>query len=395
MNQNRILIFGGGKLQQYLINTAKKKGLFTIVIDPDKNAYCKDKADVFRVVGGQDYDATLSVAKEFEVKGVITSATDKPLVMMARVAEQLSLPCCSVSAAIASTDKLAMKKVFLENSVPCAAGVEIVDSIDYKGDFPVIVKPRDNSGSRGVFFCRSFKELESVVSEVSRHTKKNTILVEEYIAGQEYSIESLHWHGKTKVVQITKKTTSALPYNVELEHCQPAHLPSEVKLEVEKIISKIGDAFNFANCASHTEMKITPTGDIKVIETSPRLGGDYITSHLVPLSTGISMESLLLDIVTNELTEIPKMDSKVAKVIFFTFQPGKKCGEIGSRLHVLESLKGVVDIEFNLSPFDTFPVIKNSLDRYGHVILQANSEDEMLELSSNVQMFLKKCHEGR
>ena len=156
MDKKSILIFGLGFLQKSLIARCKAKGLYTIGIDPCTDAFCKDDVDVFEVVGGQDYAKTLEVAQRYHVAGVITTATDKPLVMMARVAEALHLPFYSIETAQWSTDKYRMKQRFELCGVPFAKG-KLTKTIDDVDDFvfPVIVKPRDNSGSRGVKLCRT------------------------------------------------------------------------------------------------------------------------------------------------------------------------------------------------------------------------------------------------
>lgn len=87
MDKKAILIFGVGKLQKSIILRAKAKGLFVVGIDPCSDAVCKDDCDAFEVVGGQDLAGTLTVARKYNISAIITAATDKPLVMMAKVAE--------------------------------------------------------------------------------------------------------------------------------------------------------------------------------------------------------------------------------------------------------------------------------------------------------------------
>lgn len=378
INQKSILVFGGGELQQYLVQKARKKGLFVVVVDPDENAFCKEKADAFYVVGGQDFENTLSIAKKHKISGLITASTDKPLVMMAKIAEELKLPFFSVETAFISTDKLRMKDAFIKNGIPCAKGLEIKTKQEYTGKFPIIAKPRDNSGSRGVVFCAEKDDFENLFDEVKSFTNKKTILVEEYISGKEYSIESLHYSGKHVVFQFTEKETTPFPYNVELGHCQPADLTKQQKMDISKIIKKIGVALNFQNCASHTELKINEKG-IYVIETSPRLGGDFITSHLVPLSTGIDIESLLIDISTNNTVEVGELYNHASLVYFFNLKEGAINSLNISRLEYLRHhVKGIKELNFTLKEGEKVPCIKNSLNRYGYVILQAKNRKQLI-----------------
>lgn len=378
MDKKSILVFGLGFLQKSLIARCKAKGLYTVGIDPCEDAVCKDDVDVFEVVGGQDYEKTLEVAKRYDVAGVITTATDKPLVMMARVAEALHLPFYSVKTAQWSTDKYQMKQRFMLGGVPFAKGklaknVEDVDDFE----FPVIVKPRDNSGSRGVKLCRDRQELKECIAEALEFSHLDTVLVEEFIDGQEYSIESIHYDGKSKVIQFTEKKTTEFPYNVELGHIQPAMLSDGVKDEIRKIVEKIAMALNFNNCGSHTELKIGPRG-ITVIETSPRFGGDFITSTLVPLSTGLNIDDLLIDIsIGNKLSDndLQPVKNRCSGVVFFNLSEGK-IERIGN-LDELKTIKGLHFYYFGLKEGDTVKKIKNSLDRYGDAVFVADTRDEL------------------
>lgn len=359
------------------------KGLYTIGIDPCDDAVCKNDVDVFEVVGGQDYEKTLEVAKRYDVAGVITTATDKPLVMMARVAEALHLPFYSVKTAQWSTDKYQMKQRFMLGGVPFAKG-KLAKTIDDVSDFvfPVIVKPRDNSGSRGVKLCCDKQELQECINEALEFSHLDTVLVEEFIEGQEYSIESIHFDGKSKVIQFTEKKTTDFPYNVELGHMQPARLSDEMKDEIREIIEKIAKALNFNNCGSHTELKIGSRG-ITVIETSPRFGGDFITSTLVPLSTGLNIDDLLIEIsIGNKLSDkdLQPVKNRCSGVVFFNLPEGK-IEKIGN-LDELKTIKGLHFYYFGLKEGDVVKKIKNSLDRYGDAVFVADTREE-LEIMMN------------
>ena len=195
MDKKAIMVFGVGELQKSIIKRAKIKGLYVVGIDPCKDAFCKDEVDAFEIVGGQDFEGTLDVAKKYNISAIVTAATDKPLVMMARIAKELGLPFYSVETAQWSTDKYQMKERFLVGGVPCAKG-RLIKSVEEAKDFifPVIVKPRDNSGSRGVRLCRTKEELQSCMDEALEYSHLDSVLVEEFIEGQEYSIESLHYN---------------------------------------------------------------------------------------------------------------------------------------------------------------------------------------------------------
>lgn len=363
-----ILVFGCGELQQSIIGRAHKRGLFVVGIDPCADAFCKGDVDAFEVVGGQDFEGTCAVVEKYGIDAIVTAATDKPLVMMAHIAEKYGFPFFSVDTAYWSTDKFQMKERFALGGIPHAKGRLIFSKEDTNGlCFPVIVKPRDNSGSRGVKLCRSQEELEVSIDEALANSHLNSVLVEEFIEGQEFSIEGLHYDGKSEVIQFTEKKTTEFPYNVELGHIQPANISEENKQMIRDIVNKIGAALRFEYCPSHTELKINERG-IFVIETSPRLGGDYITSTLTPLSTGVSLEDELLHIALGEKVEIKQNDKHYSGVHFFAFDEGDTIKHVPD-VSFIKSWPYVVDYAFSLRVGERANRITSSLNRYGHLTL--------------------------
>lgn len=390
MDKKSVLVFGVGELQISIITRAKAMGLFVVGIDPFEDAVAKDYCDAFEVVGGQDFEGTVAVAKKYNVSAIVTAATDKPLVMMARVAKELKLPFYSKETAEWSTDKFQMKQRFLEGGVPCARGRLIHNSEEAQDlYFPLICKPRDNSGSRGVKLCRDLTELDSCIKEALEVSKLDTVLVEEFIEGREFSIESLHYDGKSEVIQFTEKKTTEFPYNVELGHKQPANLTDDQRNQISDIISKIASCMHFENCPSHTELKINEQG-IFIIETSPRLGGDYITSTLTPLSTGINLEDQLLHIALGEkVNTISGRVNKASGVCFFSYPEGE-VKAISSEMSEVAKLPHIHDFELKLKVGDHINQITSSLNRYGQFIVDGDTREEVDELIDKYEGIIKE-----
>jgi len=183
------------------------------------------------------------------------------------------------------------------------------------------------------------------MAEALEYSKLDSVLVEEFIEGPEYSIEGLHYDGKSEVIQFTEKKTTEYPYNVELGHIQPASISEENKLKIREIVARIGKALKFENCPSHTELKINERG-IFVIETSPRLGGDYITSMLTPLSTGVNVEDELLRIALGEKISPTSQHVQYSGVRFFAFEEGNIIKHIPDT-NFVKTWPHVVDFSFN------------------------------------------------
>lgn len=391
MSNKSILIFGTGPLQQSLIERCKLKGLFTVGIDPNPDAECKNSVDAFEVVAGDDFEMSLAVAQKYNISGVITAATDKPLVMMARVAEKLHLPFFSVETALNSTDKLLMKKKFIEAGLPCAKGYVINNArelAELNVTYPVIVKPRDNSGSRGVIYCDNHTSVADALEEALRYTKKGNVLVEDFIEGKEYSIEGIHYNGEHHVIQFTEKTTTDFPYNVEIAHTQPAEISPHQQEKIRELITQIAQTLGFENCASHTEIKINYHG-IYIIETSPRLGGDFISSTLVPLSTGINLEDILIDVsIKNKINNdvLQASLSKYSGVKYFNFPTGVASSI--ENIDKLNSIKGVKYWKISLKNGDSIKKITSSLDRYGFAIFQSENRSLLFDSMDKTESLL-------
>lgn len=386
-SRKNILVFGVGALQKSIIDRAHKMGLYVVGIDPCADAYCKDDVDIFEIVGGQDFEGTCAVIEKYSIEAIVTAATDKPLVMMSRIAEKYGFPFYSIETAQWSTDKFQMKKRFKLGRIPCAQGRTISKEKEIEGmSFPLIVKPRDNSGSRGVKFCRNQIELKESIGEALNNSKLDTVLVEEYIEGQEFSIEALHHDGKSEVIQFTEKHTTEFPYNVELGHIQPANISDNDKRKIRKIIEKIGNVLHFENCSSHTELKINERG-IFVIETSPRLGGDYITSMLTPLSTGVNIEDELLKIALGEKINPQPTTVQYSGIHFFRFDEGRIIKHVPNEVSV-KTWPHVVDFSFNLKKGQSVNRITSSINRYGHLTITSMNRNAIEEVFAKYEKLI-------
>lgn len=379
-NKKSILVFGGSDYQLSLVQECKKLDLFTVIIDPNPAAEAQTYADAFEVVGGQDFEGTCEVVEKYNIDAVITAATDKPLVMMARVANKYGLNFFSEETAKLATDKFLMKEKFQANGLPCAKG-RLIKEIPVDFNFPIVIKPRDNSGSRGVIFCENREKAEAVLEESKKHTKQDHVVAEEVIEGKEYSIESIHYQGKSRILQITEKIVTPLPYFIELGHIQPHDLSKNTVLQIEKLMDKVADVFKFDNCGCHNEVKVKD-GKITLIEVSPRIGGDFISSILVSASTGINMERALIQTVLGEQPDFSGYKPAASGIFFFHFEEGVFKGV--DNLKETLNREDVISYKFTLKSGDIIPKIRVGTDRYGYVILKANTRDELLRLRDDI-----------
>jgi len=386
----KLLVFGAGELQKSIILRAKELGLFTVGIDPDSNASAQSKLDKFEVVDGNDFEKTCNIVEKYDIDGIVTAATDKPLIMMSRIAEKYGFPFPTVNSIHKSTDKYLMKETFITHKIPCARGFRVQNERDIINVFeyftpPIIIKPTDSSGSRGVLLCKTLNEAMESFEISSRYSSHGDALIEEFVDGKELSVECLIYMGKLQIIQYTDKIVSKPPFNVEMGHIQPSSLSVYHKQRIEEILIDAVMALELDNCAIHAELKISESG-IKIIEIGARLGGDFITSHLVPLSCGINMERILCEIALGKEPYIVHSNNEFSMIKYIELQNGKL-----KEIHDLEEINEIaVMFKFNLEGGSEIKPIRNSLERYGYFIVQGKSLLDISKKSRAISTLLDK-----
>ncbi|HRI46795.1 MAG TPA: ATP-grasp domain-containing protein [Ignavibacteriaceae bacterium] len=389
MRGDSILIFGGGDNQLTLINASKERGYFTVVIDPGENAPGKFHADAFEIISPKDYEATCKVIEKYNVKGIATAQMENPLLLMAQVAEKYSFIFPSVEQIKRARNKFLMKQAFITNYVPCAKGklftkeqnIPEKDLEDY--EFPLIIKPADAFSSRGVLKVNSFNEIKQNENFSRSFSSDNSTLVEEFLEGKEYSIESLTYSGKTHVIQYTEKIITNYPYTVEMGHIQPAELSEKQKAGINKIVEKAIKSLELDNCATHTELKLTESGP-KIIEIGARLGGDYISSYLTLHSTGINMDAAVVDIAMGNKPKLKKKLNRYSGIFYFHLGEGKKVVRIEDWKEIL-NCKNVVHANLLIKSGEIIPALTDSAKRSGYVILESETKESLLNSSHELK----------
>ena len=322
-----VMIVGAGLLQLPAIRKAKEMGLRTIAVDVNPNAIGKCVADVFESVSTDDVEGALRLARKYRPDGVLTLCTDAAIKTVAAINDALGLKGLTPQTAEIVTNKFLMRKRMDAAGIPCPRFMEAVtlsqtSEAAEKIQFPFVIKPVDSSGSRGVYLVENPTELAYKFENSIGYSKIGKVIIEQFMQGQEVSVESLTCDGVTSVITVTDKLVSPPPYFVETGHTEPSRLAAKTIAEIEDTTRTVVRELGIDWSASHTEIKITPAGP-RVVEIGARLGGDFITTHLVPLSTGVDMVEAVIDL---SLGIPPKRDHefhKGAAIRYFTPQPGR------------------------------------------------------------------------
>ncbi len=361
----KLLIIGGGEMQVPIIKKAKELNHFCIISDLDPRAPGFAYADVTLNISTLDIEKTLEIARYYKIDGVVTTS-DFPVRTSALVCENLGLKGLSKYAAETCTNKYAQRQAMLATSyyVPKHFLFSSTAEINnYKNEliFPLIVKPIDSSASRGVSKVENIDELLSAFNYAVQFSHDKKIIVEEFIDGNEYSVESLTQNRRTHIVAVTQKSTigSENKYFVESSHIIPADITQSQEKEIHDYIKNIIHFLKIDDSATHAEIKLSSKGPV-MIEIGARLGGDYITSDLVPLSTGVDMLGNVIKIALNQKIDVNKTKSLFCGVRFINSENYKYAEK-------LIAANNKMIIRYELKPYKK-TLITNSLDRLGYII---------------------------
>lgn len=375
----KIAIIGANEYQNRLVQRAKKNGIETHVFAWEEGAVAKETADFFYPISITNKDEILNIVKELKIDGICSIASDLAMPTVNYIAEHLNLVGNSIECTILTTNKYEMRNKLKEFNLPIPEYqlINNITEIDFnKLRYPLIVKPIDRSGSRGIYEVLNDEELKDAIRKSKEVSFTNVILVEEYIEGNEYSIEAISQNGKHNILQITKKYTSGAPNFIESAHLSPAPIDFKLKREIIMIIEKALEILKVRNGASHSEIKVTSQGEIKIIEIAARMGGDFIGSDMVLISTGVDFVDKVIDVaIGNELVINYNKVDKIALVKFIFNQE-----DIISFNKVKREYANFIK-DYNID--NNIKDVTDSASRNGYCILEIENDIQLNKILEN------------
>ena len=382
----RIMILGASLLQLPAIKKAKEMGLDVIAVDMDPDAVGFKEEGITKLqISTIDTPRIVEAARTYQIDGIMTLASDMPMQAVAAVCEELGLIGITPQTALNATNKAEMRRCFKAHDVPIPEFYivsELDEFMEATKHFTTkfIIKPADNSGNRGVKLITDIAE-EQVLIQAFDYSKKYSrdgrVLLEEYMEGDEFSVETMSVDGVCHVIQVTDKLTSGAPYFVEMGHTQPSMFAEDIKMRISEVAKAGIKALGINHGPSHTEIKLTSTGP-KIVEIGERLGGGCITTHLVPLSTGVNMVEANIRIALGETPDLCKKYDKGAAIRFLQPLPGIFKSVEG--VDEARGISGVIEVGFMKKIGEVIPELSNGLDRVGYVITQGNTREEAVRL---------------
>lgn len=396
----KLLVLAAGILQVPVIKKAREMGYYVIAADGNPEAVGLPLADKAVVANITDEEVMLRIAREEQIDGVIHPCSEVSMNVMGRINDELGLLGISRDTAIRATNKHLMRQAFEQGGAPspksfCSNDADEAWSlfVNELSHNTAILKPSRNSGSRGVAKISrqtSKEDFASLFERAMNESRDRSVMIEQFIEGPEFSVEIIVWQGEPYVLTVTDKKTTEAPYFVELGHNQPSVFPEEMQARLKESAVAGVKALGLDNCAAHAELKMMD-GEPYLMEIGARLGGDFISTELTHLSTGVDMVAAAIDVALgNEPDLRPKEAPKGVCIRYFTPHPGRLAA-INNRELLNDS--HVYDAEIYHQVGDMIPEVRSSLDRSGHVIVTDETAEAAIHRAERIVQSIEFCVE--
>jgi biotin carboxylase len=297
-------------------------------------------------------------------------------VLGARIAEALNLP-YSLSAAAAQNcrSKARTRALLLEHQVNPVKYALIQSSSELPQvfkeiSFPLIIKPSNDAGSFMVKKCTTETEAYEAFEQIKSRTQnwvgqplEQHILVEEYVEGPEFSVETCTIAGVTRVIAITEKASFSV---VEEGHSVPAAITEKQKLMMEELVIQALRVLGVDYIVAHTEVKLSPRGPV-IIEVNARMGGDQI-HQLVRAVTGYDLRQLALHVVTGGTWEEAPRGEPKTSTAQIKFLLADHDGKLEVRPDLARKVEGIQEVQLSVKNGDYVAQTKSNYDRLGYLI---------------------------
>jgi len=381
--------------RQY-VSKAKEEGFRVCSIwdprleSPEYLAVVAQRSDEFILTDFADRDGLRAVIRDaalrLDASYVHHAGREDTMLLAYEVADELGKAANQPSAVHLLNDKLAMRDLLRRHGV---SGVRYAAAPSWRDaaplldavELPAVVKPTSLAGSRGVLLLRQRSELAEWGRRLDGYGYRGPVLVEEYLRGQEYSVETISVDGVHHVVGVTHKELGAPPAFVEMGHVHPAPAAARRHAAMGELTVRLLTLAGYRNGPAHTEVIWTAAGP-KLVESQARVGGDRIF-RLVELATGVDIERAMFAVLAGREPDLAPRHHRVARIGYFAFPAG-----------VLESVSGVVqardlpyvaDLHFPFGVGDALPAVLDSKSRHGYVIVSGDDQAEAARRLAFVQ----------
>lgn len=385
----KLLMLGGGFLQNFVIKKARDLGYYVYCLDADPIAVGFESANESAVINIIDPEACLQYAKEKNVDGVLTAATDFSVLTMSYIAQEMGLPGINHASAQLIKNKAKVRKCLFDAHADDTgysyeiASLEEACEVLPKIEFPIMMKPVDGSGSRGASKVEKPEDFEKACEFAMSGSISHRAVAEPFVVGKEYGVESFVDNGIIHVLGVMQKDMTEPPYYAELGHAIPSGLPVEVENRIKECVRKALIAMGVNHGSVNMDILVSEDYSVHIVDVGARMGGNLIGSHIIPLGTGIDyMGNMIKAAVGDKTCWDPISDSEPVATKLLALSPG-----IVKELPDFKDIerKYGVRIEHHLHIGDEITPYRTNLDGCGYVVATGKDVEEAIALAAMVK----------
>ncbi len=394
-----LLIISAGILQVPAILKAKKLGYHTIVTDQNPKSPGFSHCDEKIFLSTKDIEGHELLAKKLKksknLVGVYTQGTDVEYTV-AKAAKAAGLPGIDPEVARKCNDKIMMRKLFKSKNVEkmkfqSASNYTQALSAVKKIGFPCIIKPDDNSGSRGITVVKSLSAVKKAFDEAIKgcyHRKE--VIIEEFLQGVEYSVDTIVWDGKVYPCGISDRTfLKSSKYRIQSGSLTPSLLPSSIQHEMYEVMQKAASAIGVDKGAFKGDL-ILVKNKVKIIEVTARTSGGFDSQYRKPYSFGIDMLKATIDIAVGkelDFRDIVPRWAKWSKTLSVFPKPGKIKKISG--IKTAKKIPGVKDIFIIADKGDIVGDYRHSASRVNFVNIISDTFENLAVIEKMVRKTIR------
>ncbi len=389
--KKKLLVIGAGFLQAYVIRRAKECGYYVYAVDGSPTAPGFQDADEYAAINIVDQEACLDYAREKRVDGVLTAATDYGVLTASYIAEQMKLPGIDYHAATTIKNKYLIRRALFEAHADDTeqayelSSEQEISALQERVRFPVMVKPCDGSGSRGAAKVEQAEEFAAACLEAMRCSLCHKALIETFIEGKEYGVESFVCNGVVTVLAVMQKWMTRAPYYAELGHSIPSCLDSQTEQYIKDCVTKAIKALQIDFGSVNMDLLLSEDGTVHIVDVGARMGGNLIGSHIVPIGTGIDYIGAMLSAAVGDTVDLqPKQKPQCVVTRLLALTPGVVRG-LPDFSQIEREL--AVSIHHHLNVGDMICEYHTNLDGCGYVVAVSDCYEVALR---NAEAALKR-----
>ena len=381
MKKNKnILIVGDGTSQITAIKKIKDLGYYCIAIDGDENAKGLEHASESYVCDITDSKEIIKISRNFNVDAITSFSTDVPIKAISEACSYLNLPSISKKQASLSVNKFLQRKLLRQNKI-FTPKFETFDSVTSamqlvkKFNSPIVIKPVDSSGSRGVRYFDDFSEINAnYLIKTLNLSKSNLGIIESFVEGQELAVDGFILGGDFKIISICEKTRTQPPFLLDTELKFPADLNDSSINIIKKFVKKVVKATKILNSPIHMEIINSPKGPV-LVEFGARGAGFNVFDTILPFVSGIDTIQLQVSMALGENLNIKKVQNKAAILSFVSTNYDGTLQEIPDCNKIL-SIPSIKYCQFFVKKGDKVKMLKSGDERLGYILSLSNNLED-------------------